>query len=131
MHHASWIGWEATQAGRAFDRAVRERRRAHCRVGLSVHDLAQAAAGGVREIGLDQIVGTLEPSRAAEFDCEFRPIRRARGRWLAIWLAETRGAGLPPISVARVAGGYAVRDGHHRVSVARARGALTISAIVG
>jgi hypothetical protein len=27
-----------------------------------------------------------------------------------------------------VDGGYAVRDGHHRVSVARARGALTIDA---
>jgi hypothetical protein len=25
---------------------------------------------------------------------------------------------------------YAIRDGHHRVSVARARGALTIDAIV-
>jgi hypothetical protein len=131
MHHASWIGWEATQAGRAFDRAVKERRRARCRGGLTVHELAHAALGGVREIGLDEIVGTLEPSRAAEFDCEFRPIRRARGRWLAVWLAETRGTGLPPISVARVAGGYAVRDGHHRVSVARARGALTITAIVG
>ena len=27
-------------------------------------------------------------------------------------------------------GAYAVRDGHHRVSVARARGALTIDAVV-
>ncbi len=131
MHHASWIGWEATQAGRAFDRAVRARRRARCGSGLAVHDLAQAAPGGVREIALDEIVGTLEPSRAAEFDCEFRPIRRSRGRWLAVWLAETRGTGLPPISVARVAGGYAVLDGHHRVSVARARGAVTITAVVG
>ena len=37
---------------------------------------------------------------------------------------------LPPISVATVGDAYAVRDGHHRVSVARARGALTISAVV-
>jgi hypothetical protein len=96
-----------------------------------VHDPEGPAYGGVREIALDEIVGTLEPNRAAEFDCEFRPIRRSRGRWLAVWLAETRGTGLPPISVARVPGGYAVRDGHHRVSVARARGALTITAIVG
>ena len=35
-----------------------------------------------------------------------------------------------PISVVRVRDGYAVRDGHHRVSVARARGALTIDAAV-
>jgi hypothetical protein len=131
MHHASWIGWEATQAGRAFDRAVRARRWARSRGDLAVHEFTHAGHGGVREIGLDEIVGTLEPSRAADFDGEFRPIRRARGRWLAVWLAETRGTGLPPISVARVAGGYAVRDGHHRVSVARARGAVTITAIVG
>jgi ParB-like chromosome segregation protein Spo0J len=37
---------------------------------------------------------------------------------------------LPPISVVPVEDGYAVRDGHHRVSVARARGALTIDATV-
>jgi len=30
----------------------------------------------------------------------------------------------------RVADRYAVRDGHHRVSVARARGAVAIDAIV-
>jgi hypothetical protein len=30
----------------------------------------------------------------------------------------------------QVRDGYAIRDGHHRVSVARARGALTIDAIV-
>jgi hypothetical protein len=131
MPHASWIGWEATQAARAFDRAVRRRRWARCGRGLTVHDVAQAATGGVREIALDEIVGTLEPGRASEFDCAFRPIRRTRRRWLAVWLAETRGAGLPPISVARVAGGYAIRDGHHRVSVARARGAVTIAAVVG
>jgi ParB-like chromosome segregation protein Spo0J len=45
-----------------------------------------------------------------------------------VWVAEQRGQALPPISVARVGDAYAVRDGHHRVSVARARGALTIDA---
>lgn len=38
---------------------------------------------------------------------------------------------LPPISVVPAGDGYAVRDGHHRVSVALARGALTIDALVG
>jgi hypothetical protein len=88
------------------------------------------AAPVVREIPIDAIVGTLEPSRARLFDRCFRPARAARGRWQRIWLAEHRGALLPPISVARVRGGYAVRDGHHRVSVARARGAATIDAVV-
>ena len=39
-------------------------------------------------------------------------------------------ATLPPIDVVRVCDAYAVRDGHHRVSVALARGALTIDAVV-
>ena len=52
----------------------------------------------------------------------------ARARWERIWIAEERGVVLPPISVVPVAGGFAVRDGHHRVSVARARGAVAIDA---
>jgi len=89
-----------------------------------------ALHASVREIPIDAIVGTVEPARAGLFDSCFRPARAARSRWQRIWLAEHRGAQLPPISVMRVRGGYAVRDGHHRVSVARARGALTIDAVV-
>ena len=47
-----------------------------------------------------------------------------------MWLAEHRGTTLPPISVVAVGDEYVLRDGHHRVSVARARGALTIDAMV-
>jgi hypothetical protein len=84
----------------------------------------------VREIPLDAIAGTVEPSRANMFDGDFRPAAGARSRWQRLWLAEHRGAVLPPISVARVRDGFAVRDGHHRVSVARARGAAAVDAIV-
>ena len=54
-----------------------------------------------------------------------------RKRWTRVWVAEDTGPGLPPISVVQIGDSYAIRDGHHRVSVARARGALTIDAIVG
>ena len=37
-------------------------------------------------------------------------------------MAEHRGVTLPPISVVQVGDRYAIRDGHHRVSVAKARG---------
>ncbi len=129
-------------AQRAFTRLARARRRAsivsrlrRCAAcsRLRVYDRAAAraiAAGGIREIPLDAISGTLEPSRAAQFDRDFRPAPLARARWERVWLAEHRGAVLPPISVAPVGDGFAIRDGHHRVSVARARGALTIDAIV-
>jgi hypothetical protein len=89
------------------------------------------AARGIREIPLEAISGTLEPARAAQFDCAFRPLRKsARTRWERIWIAEDKGVQLPPISVVPVGDSYAVRDGHHRVSVARARGAIAIDAIV-
>ena len=52
------------------------------------------------------------------------PSKRARKRWLRVWVGEHTGAGLPPIDVVQVGDGYAIRDGHHRVSVARARGAV-------
>jgi hypothetical protein len=129
-------------AERAFTRAARARRRAaigrrlrrgstHC-TQLPVYDERQLARSGarrgVREIPLSAIRGTTEPARARLFDADFRPARAAQTRWQRLWLAEFRGAVLPPISVVPVADGYAIRDGHHRVSVARARGALTIDA---
>jgi hypothetical protein len=133
-------------AERAFTRSARARRRAAlvrklrrepAELGsLAVYDPAKlpsaaARAGhGVREIPLEQIGGTIEPSRARLFDRCFRPAALARGRWQRVWLAEERGAVLPPISVVRVGDAYAVRDGHHRVSVARARGAVSIDASV-
>jgi hypothetical protein len=135
-------------AGRAFAQAARARRRALIgrvlrrrpahEARLAVYDERSArrrgdgaarVARGVREIPIDAIDATLEPSRAALFDRRFRPAPAARVRWERIWLAEQRGHALPPILVVAVGDGYAVRDGHHRVSVARARGALTIDAV--
>jgi hypothetical protein len=136
-------GHDPIDAERAFTRATRSRRRAAlgrllrrqpAACGrLEVYaESARAAAlgGGVREIPVDCISGTVEPSRTRQFDSAFRPTPGARVRWQRVWLAEHRGAVLPPIAVVPVAGGYAVRDGHHRVSVARARGAVTIDAVV-
>ncbi len=134
--------WTAAEAERAFAKAVRSRRRATfvgrvlrrcvaC-LGLSVfdEDARRPVRSGVRDIPLDAIRGTFEPHRAAQFDGEFRPAPVTRSRWMHIWQAEERGAPLPPISVAAVGDAFAIRDGHHRVSVARARGGLTITALV-
>jgi hypothetical protein len=130
-------------AERAFTRMSRSRKRAallrrlrrEATGQLPVYDERIARAPGrpglrVREIPLEAIRSTLEPSRAAQFDRAFRPAPSARTRWQRIWLAEQRGAVLPPISVVPVGDAYAVRDGHHRVSVARARGAATIDALI-
>ena len=85
----------------------------------------------VVEIPVEAIQATLEPSRAAQFDREFRPAPIARPRWQRLWMAAQRGATLPPVEVVPFGDAYALRDGHHRVSVAIARGALTIDARVG
>jgi len=134
--------WGELEADKAFRRAARPRRRAallarfrRSRFGaLPIFDegrrTGSASRRGVREIPLDAIKGTTEPNRAAQFDQEFRPARIARRRWQSVWLAFHRGATLPPISVVRFGDAYAIRDGHHRVSVAKALGAPSIRAIV-
>src|SRR5918998_1308361 len=136
-------GFGAMDAEQAFARASRARRRAAVartlgrgrgeRPRLPVYDGGRGRAAvprGMREIPLAAIRGTLEPTRAAQFDGAFRPRGATRERWQRLWLARRRGAVLPPVTVVPVADGFAVRDGHHRVSVARAQGALTIDAIV-
>jgi len=135
--------WTQIEAEKAFERAARSRRRAAMvgRIlrrgrrlcGLAVYDEARssgAVARGVHEIPVAAITGTTEPNRTAQFDREFRPAKLTRCRWQSIWMALHRGTTLPPISVIQVGDAYAIRDGHHRVSVAKALGAPTIAAIV-
>ena len=133
-------------AERAFTRLARSRRRAKLRGWLrrepaggeqlpiydeqTLRGVRAQPGRGIREIPLEAVRGTLEPTRATLFDRCFRPAEIARRRWQRVWLAEQRGTVLPPISVVPVGDAYAIRDGHHRVSVARARGALTIDAVV-
>ena len=90
---------------------------------LAEHDL------GLQTIELDSIVGTVDRTR--EFDRQFRPTTgRVRGRWERVAAAMRRGESLPPIDVYRIGELHFVRDGHHRVSVARALGRSDIDAYV-
>jgi hypothetical protein len=137
---STWTRMEAEQAFKRVRRARRwatiaaRLRRSARLCGLCVFDETKrngsAATRGVREIALDAIMGTTEPNRAAQFDHQFRPTELTRCRWLSVWLANHSGKTLPPISVVRVDDGYAIRDGHHRVSVAKALGIPSISAVV-
>jgi hypothetical protein len=84
---------------------------------------------GLRTVSLDSIVGTVDRTR--DFDRGFRPTTpQVRGRWERIALGMRRGESFPPISVFRVGEIHFVRDGHHRVSVARALGRDVIDAHV-
>jgi hypothetical protein len=139
-------GSPPVDAERAFTRMRRSRRRAAllrlvrrepaAHGQLPVYDERELQGGarlrlGLHEIPLASIRSTLEPNKAPLFDRCFRPAPLARRRWERLWLAEHRGVALPPISVVAVGEIYAIRDGHHRVSVARARGAVMIDAVVG
>jgi len=84
---------------------------------------------GLRTIRLDSVVGTVDRTR--DFDRGFRPTTtRVRGRWQRIAAAQRRGEAFPPISVYRVGDLHFVRDGHHRVSVAKSLGRADIDAYV-
>ncbi len=84
---------------------------------------------GLELITLDSIIGTVDRSR--EFDRDFRPTSpRVRERWQRINLAQRRGEAMPPIDVYRIGELHFVKDGHHRVSVARALGHRDINAYV-
>jgi hypothetical protein len=84
---------------------------------------------GIQEIALDSIVGTVD--RRGEFDRSFRPASaQVRGRWQGIAEARRSGKPMPPIDVYRIGELHFVKDGHHRVSVARALGDDTIDARV-
>ena len=84
---------------------------------------------GLQTIPLDSIVGTVD--RGREFDRRFRPTSgRVRTRWERIAAAQRRGEAMPPIDVYRIGELHFVKDGHHRVSVARALGYKDIDAYV-
>ena len=84
---------------------------------------------GLREIPLDHIVGS--EGRYHEFTRSFLPRKgRVRDRWKRVYAATEGEAGVPPVAVYQVGDVYFVKDGNHRVSVAREMGAKTIQAYV-
>jgi hypothetical protein len=84
---------------------------------------------GLQVVPLEQIVGTVD--RGRDFDRRFRPTSgRVRSRWEQIAVVMRRGETLPPIDVIRIGEIFFVRDGHHRVSVARALGRVDLDAYV-
>ena len=84
---------------------------------------------GLRTVPLDSIVGTVD--RGRDFDRNFRPRSSTlRPRWERVAAAWRRGEPMPPIDVFRIGELHFVKDGHHRVSVARTLGHETIEAYV-
>lgn len=84
---------------------------------------------GLRDIPMARIVGSV--GRHKDFTHTFLPKPAvSRDRWSRIFVNMMGEAGLPPIEVYQLGDYYYVRDGNHRVSVARALGFDSIQAYV-
>lgn len=101
----------------------------------SGHDLLRGAIpltprpSGVEHIDLARVVGS--EGRSRDFDRAFAPTRSyTRERWQRIAIAWMDGTPLDPVRLIQLGDRYLVRDGHHRISVARSFGAVMIEAVV-
>ncbi len=84
---------------------------------------------GVHDVPLDHIVGSV--GRYKDFTATFLPKRgNMRERWSRVYALANSMEGPPPIELYKVGDAYFVRDGNHRVSVARELGAKSIQAHV-
>lgn len=91
--------------------------------------LSDESYKGLQNIELDKIAGSV--GRYRDFTSSFLPKSgKMQERWSRIYAQANSMAGLPPIEVYKVGEVYFVRDGNHRVSVARQLRAKTIEAHV-
>ena len=93
--------------------------------------LKQAIYRGLQDIPIKNIVGST--GRYEDFTRTFLPRsgdKRDKERWRNIYTLAVTGKGFPPIDVYKIDQVYFVKDGNHRVSVARDLGWETIQAHV-
>lgn len=84
---------------------------------------------GTQSIPIKNIVGSV--GRYRDFDRAFLPLSGAnQDRWKQLDVALNELRSLPPIDVYKIGDVYFVRDGNHRVSVAKANGLSDIEAHV-
>ena len=93
------------------------------------HQQSDTLELGVQPTRLERIIGT---QGKISFDKDFLPLqRRSKARWVAVAQAMLLGAtNLPPVDVVQVGDDSYIKDGNHRVSVAKALNYLYIDADV-
>lgn len=91
--------------------------------------LREESYKGLQDVPLDRIVGSV--GRYRDFTGEFLPKNsKMQERWSRVYAQANSLEGMPPIELYKVDDVYFVRDGNHRVSVARQMGQKTIQAHV-
>ena len=102
---------------------------------LSLNDVKKALKPkgevyvGMKTVPISKIVGS--EGRYNDFDSRFLPkAAHLKQRWARVDEAHLLDVTLPPITLYELGGLYFVRDGNHRVSVARAQGVSFIDAEV-
>ncbi|MBZ0309772.1 MAG: ParB N-terminal domain-containing protein [Anaerolineae bacterium] len=125
------VGWIHFQKVYARGRMKRWTRRV--RLLLDLNDILKQQSiinrhdAGLATIPLSKIRGS--EGRITDFDAEFLPLTsHSAERWVSLYNAYDEGKTLPPIEVIQVEEIYYVRDGHHRVSVAKTIGQTYIEA---
>lgn len=84
---------------------------------------------GLRTVSLQWVVGS--ENRCKDFDNQFAPFtERNHQRWLRISDMFIKGETIPAVELIQIGQFYFVRDGHHRISVAKALGKKFIDAKV-
>ena len=84
---------------------------------------------GLQEVPLDKIVGSV--GRYRDFDRAFLPTQRqTTERWINVSKARYNEVALPPVELYKIGDVYFVKDGNHRISVARERKQAIIDAYV-
>ena len=82
---------------------------------------------GMKVVKIENIVGS--EGRYKDFSKAFLPKKEhMRNRWESIDRAHLTDIILPPISLFKIGDAYFVRDGNHRVSVAKSQGVISIDA---
>ena len=84
---------------------------------------------GHQTVALDHIIGS--EGRYSDFDRRFLPRSdKLMQRWSSIDSAMSEAVELPPVELYKIGDIYFVRDGNHRVSVARQQGQIYVDAYV-
>ncbi len=82
---------------------------------------------GLKTVPVEKIVGS--ENRGCDFDNRFNPLHAyLEKKWVNVAMAWQRGTIFPPVELTQIGDAYFVRDGHNRVSVARAFGQRFIDA---